>query len=95
MPVTLAGPERTLRVTARPELVVGGLGSAKGASPKVWSAMAGNVMVCVSLVTVKLCVTGGAAAKTKSPAWLAVTLTVPTPMSVSVEPESVAGPVTV
>ena len=48
--------------------------------------------VAVALLTVRVCVTFGAGPKFALPAWLALTVTVPSPVKVTVLPEIVAGP---
>src|SRR4051794_9205079 len=91
LPTTFAGPDTTLYVTASLEEAVAF--SVKGAAPTFWLAIAGKVMVCGSSETVKLCLTAGAAAKVELPAWLAWMTTVPAaPVSVTVLPETFAGP---
>ena len=56
--------------------------------PTVWAAIVPNVMVCVPALTVKLCVTGVAAAYWLLPACDAVMLHMPAPLNVAVEPET-------
>ena len=53
-----------------------------------------HVMTGVAFATVKLWATGVAAVYLVSPAWLAVTVTRPAPVIVRMEPETIAGPVT-
>jgi hypothetical protein len=89
-PLIVADPLTTLKVGIKPLLAVAL--TVNGASPKVLSANAPNVIVCDAAVTVKLVVTSGAALMVPFPTWFAATTTVPTPVKVSVLPEIVAGP---
>ena len=60
----------------------------------LWSAIAPNVIVCGFFDTANVRVTLSAAAQFASPPWLAVTLTVPSPVKRKTLPSSVAGPLT-
>src|SRR5689334_12485499 len=98
LPAMVAGPLVTTNVTGRPELAVGFTENAASSTP--WSGTGLNVMDCginagAQGATTKLCTTVGAAANVALPAWVAVTTTVPVaPVSVTMLPEIVAGPLT-
>src|SRR5215831_2043839 len=88
-PFTDAGPESSSNETGRLEDAFAV--SAKGASPKARSAKA-KVIVWPAFLTVKLRSTLAALSKLLSPACMALTVTLPAPLIVSVLPLIVAGP---
>jgi hypothetical protein len=88
----VAGPDFTLKVTGKLLEEVGAV-TAKGASPKVLLPMlVKDPIVWAPFETVKFVVTSEAALYFASPAWLAATATLPTPVIVMLLPEIVAGP---
>jgi hypothetical protein len=88
-PEIVAAPLTTEYVTA-PEDAEDAL-TANGAAPYVGAGIAAKARVGVPAVTLKL-VVAVAAAKVPAAAWLASRTTVPTPVSVTVLPETLAGP---
>ena len=92
LPEIVAGPDFTLKVTGKLLEEVGAV-TAKGASPKVLLPMlVKDPIVWAPFETVKFVVTSEAALYFASPAWLAATATLPTPVIVMLLPEIVAGP---
>jgi len=91
LPTIVAGPLTTVYVTAPLEAEVAL--TMKGTLPKVCDAIAAKLSVGTSAATVKLVVVV-AAAKFPLAAWLALSTTVPAPVSVTVLPMIVAGPLT-
>ena len=92
LPDMLAGPFFTLSVTGRFELAVGAV-TANGAFPYDLPPIAPNTpSVCDAVVTAKLVVTSVAALKFSFPTWFAARTTVPTPVTVTMFPLTVAGP---
>ena len=89
-PETVAGPERIVSVGPRPDEAE--VVTVNGGDPVDLSSSAGKVIVWFNF-TMNVCVTGLAGLKVELPAWDATTVTlVPPFVSVSVEPEMVAGP---
>ena len=78
------------KLTVRPEEAVAL--TVKSGSPKVLLANPPNVIVWLDLATVKDWSTGVAGLKLVSPACVALTVTVPTPVMVTVLPLMVTGP---
>lgn len=76
-----------VKTTARPEVEVAV--RASGPEPSVCESGEVKVMVCVAAETVKVLITGGAAAKTALPGWLAVMLQLPAANNVTVLPLTV------
>ena len=92
VPVIVAGPETTLKVTGKPELATAL--SVCGAAVAERSASAAKVIVwvCWAAETVRSAV---AALRLASPAWIARTTTAPVSLSVSVALASVALPLSI
>ena len=76
--------------TGRPDVDIAAKGA--GGVPSVWLPGEAKVMVCAAGTTAKEFDTVAAAAKVLLPAWLALTVQVPTAASVSVEPLTVHTP---
>ena len=91
LPTIVAGPLTTEYVTAPLDAEVAL--TAKGTLPKVCAGIVAKVRVGTSGATVKLVVVV-AAAKFPLAAWLALSTTVPVPVSVTMLPTIVAGPLT-
>ena len=89
LPTMVAGPLVTEYVTAPVDADVAL--TVNGVSPLVWVGMAVKVNVGVAGLTVKL-VEAVAEVKLAVAAWLAPSTTVPAPVSVTVLPTMVAGP---
>ena len=90
LPAIVAGPLPPEYVTAPAEAEVAT--TVNGGLPKVCAAIGAKASVGVSAATLKVVVAGVAAAYPMVAAWVAVSVTLPIPVSVSVLPTTVAGP---